>query len=107
MSTALASEHRVSVEILGERFWVRGDAAPDYIAEVGRLVDSKLHALRATFPDMPKGRLAILACINLADELFQERREKLNHGDDEVVRRTRQLISLLDEGLTAELPDSF
>ena len=96
---------RVSVEILGERFWVRGDAEPDYIAEIGRLVDTRMQSLRVTFPEMTKGRLAILACINIADELFQERRDRARHGDDEVARRTRQLITLLDEGLSAELPD--
>ena len=91
---------RAQVNILGERYIIRGDAQPDYIAEVADLVDSRMRALRdAASAPMSKTRLAVLAAVNLADELLQTRG---GSGNEELERRTRQLITLLDEGLIGD-----
>jgi len=96
--------NRVSVEILGERYTIRGDAEPGYIAEVGRIVDGRMRELRGQAREMSKTRLAVLVAINLADELLQEKNRPSSPENDEVLMRTRSLISLLDEGLSG---DSF
>ncbi|MBI3395494.1 MAG: cell division protein ZapA [Spirochaetia bacterium] len=102
---AVQNVNRVSVDIMGERYWIRGDADTGYIAEVAREVDNRMRLLRSSYPDMSKSRIAILTAINMADELLNERRKERNDGSEEVLRRTQQLIELLDEGLSAELPE--
>lgn len=102
-AAATATETRVGVEILGERFVVRGDADPGYIAEVARLVDERMRELGRSAPSASRSRLATLVALNLADELLQER----HRGGDsdelrDVAERTRQLIDLLDEGLIGD-----
>lgn len=94
---------RAQVEILGERYTIRGDADPGYMAEVGRLVDERMRDLASQAPGLPRARLAILAAINLADDLLQQRMEGgALEVDEEVAVRTRQLITLLDEGLIGD-----
>lgn len=95
---------RVNVEIMGERYTIRGDADPGYIAEVGRFVDERMRELKDASSGLSRARLAVLTAINIADELLQER--MADRGDseatEEVLQRTRQLISLLDEGLIGD-----
>ncbi|MBX7056944.1 MAG: cell division protein ZapA [Leptospirales bacterium] len=102
-SPATIPEARVAVEILGERFVIRGDAEAGYIAEVARIVDDRLRDLSRSSPGASRARIATLLALNLADELMQE---KNRGGDHEELRfaaeRTRQLIDLLDEGLIGE-----
>lgn len=97
---------RVYVDILGEKFTIRGAADPGYIAEVGRVVDSRMRELRDSNTGMSRYRVAILAALNLADELLQARidlQESRDGGDNEqVIQKTRELITLLDEGLVGD-----
>jgi len=109
--TTLQAERtsRVAVDILDETYTIRGDADPGYIAEVARLVDHRLRDLRTTHRNIPKTRLAVLVAINLADELLQLKAAEQGGeqydaiASDELERRTLQLITLLDEGLTGGL----
>ncbi len=101
---AQSPDERVSVEILGERYVIRGHADPGYIAEVARLVDERMRELQGSARGINRSRLAVLTAINLADELLQERDRdsEERHEFDEVTARTRQLITLLDEGLIGD-----
>jgi cell division protein ZapA len=97
--------NRVTVHILGEDYSIRGNADAGYIAEVAQLVDSKMRALKSTHRNLTKTRLAVLTAINLADEILQERSLPVERPDgepDEIERRAKQLITLLDEGLIAD-----
>jgi cell division protein ZapA len=90
-----------SVEILGREYRIRGSADEDYVREVARYVDAKLREVSqgATLPSSE--RVAILAAMNIADELFQLRRA----ASEEITqfeKRTQSLIGLLDENLSAE-----
>ncbi|MCB1173299.1 MAG: cell division protein ZapA [Leptospiraceae bacterium] len=100
---------RVHVEILGERYTIKGEADPGYISEVARLVDERMRELsqssnRATGNN--RARLAVLTAINLADELLQARMDSSAKMPMSAVmefeERTHQLISLLDEGLIGD-----
>lgn len=95
----------VSVDILGENYLIRGEAEENYIKKVGRLVTQRMSELKSKSPKLEIKRLAVLTAINLADELLQERSiQEEEDTDRESARRTSELISLLDEGLTASSP---
>lgn len=109
VATANTQENsRVSVEIMGERYTIRGEAEPGYIAEVARIVDDRMRELRQGqgMAGLNRSRLAVLTAINIADELMQERltpaREISDDAIAQVRQRTSQLISLLDEGLIGD-----
>lgn len=112
MNTELKNEnpvHRVMVDIFGEKYTVRGSANPDYIASVAEMVDSRMRELKANYGGLTRQRLAVLAALNLADELAQERRnsEMTPEPDEAIQNRTRHLISLLDEGLVGDSLDPY
>jgi cell division protein ZapA len=99
--------HRVSVEILGERYTIRGEAEPGYIAEVARMVDERMRELQEASPSIARSKLAVLTAINIADELMQERMTRPDMPDEamqEFAARARQLVTLLDEGLIGDTP---
>lgn len=92
---------KTTVTILGESFTIRGDASEDYIAEIARMVDSTMRDIKKEQTNLDRFRLAVLAALNLADELMQ-RQNLPAQAQEEVDRRTHQLIALLDEGLVGE-----
>lgn len=98
---------RVNVEILGERYTIRGEAEPGYISEVARLVDDRMRELtQSAGSKTARSRIAVLTAINLADELLQTRLDRSEKIDSQTINefeeRTSQLISLLDEGLIGD-----
>ncbi|MBL8021906.1 MAG: cell division protein ZapA [Spirochaetia bacterium] len=96
------SAAKTTVNILGETFTIRGEASEDYIAEIARMVDSTMRDIKSQQQSLDRFRLAVLAAINLADELMRKRQTPDERSDEQLSQRTRQLIDLLDEGLVGE-----
>jgi cell division protein ZapA len=61
------------VTILGEEYRIAGEAQGASIPELAAYVDDKMNAVRrqSSSPDLK--RVAVMASLNLADELFRER----------------------------------
>lgn len=62
-------QNRVTVEIYHDQYTIRGDARPDYIRGLAKMVDERIRALAAQHPRVSAARLAVLAALHLADEL--------------------------------------
>ncbi len=88
-----------TVEILGREYKIRGAADASYIQEVARYVDAKLREVSHASVQPASERAAILAALNIADELFQLRRAS-SEDFSSIERRAQSLIRLLDESLT-------
>lgn len=65
----------VRVQIAGEEHVIKGNAPEEYILELGRIVDEKFRAVQQKSPNLTRHRTAILAAINLADELQRVKAE--------------------------------
>ena len=90
-----------TVQIFGREYKIKGHADKDYIERMAKYVDSKMKELANNSSLPSSDRLAILAALNIADELFQERtksKETLSSVDE----KADQLITLIDESLLAE-----
>lgn len=88
-----------TVEILGREYKIRGAADATYIAEVARYVDAKLREVSQGGVSPPPDRVAIIAAMNIADELFQLRRAS-NEEFSSIEKRTQSLIRMLDDSLS-------
>lgn len=88
-----------SVEILGREYKIRGAEDAAYIREVARYVDAKLREVSQGATQPASDRVAILAAMNIADELFQLRRAS-NEEVSSIEKRTQSLIRLLDDSLS-------
>jgi cell division protein ZapA len=101
--TTLGTEEPVAtrsttIEILGREYKIRGAEDPAYIQEVARYVDAKLREVSQGASGAATDRVAILAAINIADELFQLRRSSSEEFSS-IERRAQSLIRLLDDSL--------
>lgn len=88
-----------TVEIMGREYRIRGNADEAYVREVAHYVDDKLREV-SQGSVLPSGdRIAVLAAMNIADELFQLRRAT-NEEITNIEKRTQSLIGLLDDSLS-------
>ena len=87
-----------SVTILGSEYKIRG-ADPDYIQVVAAYVDGKMRELEQRLPAGSQTKLAILASLNIADELFRERDERTRR-DNELRDRAKEWGRILGESLS-------
>ena len=71
----------VQVQIFGHSYTIRGEAEQDYILGVAAYVDRKMREITEKLPVASLSKVAILASLNIADELFKERarREDQEH----------------------------
>lgn len=61
----------VSVEIRGQRYPIRSDLDPQYVNGLASYVDEKIRAASESSPSGDSLRLAVIAALNIADELFR------------------------------------
>lgn len=87
-------EHVVQVEIFGEAYTLRGREDPRYIRKVAQYVDSKFHEIAKGSPHLPSNKMAILASLNIADELI-----KLLEEQEKAEAKIDELLKLLQGGL--------
>ena len=87
----------VDVDIFGGVYNVKGDADPEYVRKLARYVDEKMRTLARKSPNAQGHKVAVLAALNIADELF---RQKRRHEDmeDMVLQKTGDLFDVLGIG---------
>jgi cell division protein ZapA len=90
-----------TVEILGREYKIKGVADESYIQSVARYVDEKMREVSQATALPSQDRLAILAALNIADELFQYRQESAQSFSS-IERKAANLISMIDDGMRAE-----
>jgi cell division protein ZapA len=63
----------VKVEILGESYAIRSEAAPEHTRAVAEHLDHAIRQIIASGSVIETNRAAILAALQITSELFQER----------------------------------
>ncbi|MGE0449195.1 MAG: cell division protein ZapA [Vicinamibacterales bacterium] len=95
------SEGRViTVEIHGQRYPIRSSLDHDYVLRLAAYVDEKISAAADATPTGDSLRLAVLAALNIADELFRVR-EATRAKDSQIAERASELERLVDRVLMA------
>jgi cell division protein ZapA len=92
-SMAKKSSVATEIEIFGAVYPVRGDKDPEYLQELAALVDGKMRDISRQVQTVDTGKIAVLAALNLADELVQCRQRQ--DGDWGNVQET--VTSLADD----------
>src|SRR3989440_8401243 len=97
---AMSEGRVIPVEIAGQRYPIRSSLDQEYVARLAAYVDEKMRAATESTPTGDSLRLAVLAALNIADELFRCR--DINRArDGELAERAGELERLLDRVLTA------
>jgi cell division protein ZapA len=90
----------IPVEIHGQRYPIRTVLEPEYVSQLAGYVDEKMRLASQQTPSSDSLRLAVLAALNIADELFRCRDLK-RESDGELAERAGELERLLDRVLMA------
>jgi cell division protein ZapA len=94
----------VKVKILGTEYGIRGDADSEYIIKVAQFVDKKMREISDQQAVASNTRVAILAAMDIADELLQER-EKRQRLLLEVESKTARMANLIEKQITFSKKD--
>ncbi len=92
------AENLVKVNIYGKEYTVKGQANSSYIESVAEYVDSKMKEVDANVPFESSLRVAILAAMNITDELFSQKSIKSVKNDD-IEEKARILVQELEDTL--------
>jgi cell division protein ZapA len=96
----MSDDRVIPVDIHGQRYPIRSTLDPAYVARLASYVDEKMRAAADSTPTSDMLRLAVLAALNIADELFRCR-DVNSRRDGELAERAGELERLLDRLLMA------
>lgn len=96
----------VHVDVQGQKYAVRSELDPAYIAELANYVDQKMQIAAGELTTADGVRVAVIVALNLADELFRSRAAGAGL-ERQVLDRTTELERLVDAALegVATTPD--
>lgn len=60
--------NKITVQIFGELYNIKGDQEPERIRRIARLVHDQMRKVAASNPSLPPARIAILAALTIAEE---------------------------------------
>lgn len=86
------------VQIHGLRYPIRSSLEPDYVVQLAAYVDEKMRAAADETPGGDSLRFAVLAALNIADELFRCR-DGTRAVNGELAERAGEIERLLDRVL--------
>ena len=67
----------VTVNIFGQTYTLKGGADPDYVQDVAAFVDERMKEVSENSSASSTTKVAILAAVNIADELFREQQKRI------------------------------
>ena len=86
----------LKVKILGQDYVVRSSAGQKYLNEVSAYVNEKMEEIMASgIDDSQQLRIAVLAAMNITDELFSFKKEKEKFVN-KVEAKTRAITEFID-----------
>jgi cell division protein ZapA len=86
---------QIRVNIFGADYSLMSDNDEAFVKEIARYIDDKMREIDKNQTVKSSSRIAVLAALNIAEELFQERlyREKLLDQLNEEARKINQNIA--------------
>jgi len=85
------------VKILGQRYKVRSDEKEEYVQGLAEYLNGQLAEVQKSTRTVATHNLAILAALNIADNLFKLKQDKSRLGK-EVKDRVRHILKLIRSG---------
>ena len=63
--------NKVTVNILGEAYAIKGDADEQKILAIAKMVDDRMMAISKANPNLSQSKVAVLAGLNIAEEYMR------------------------------------
>jgi len=88
-------QESVTVTIFGKEYTLRGGSDSEYVQEIAAFVDERMSEVARNSSVASTARVAILAAVNIADELFREQQKRMQ-AVATLEDRSIQITRLLD-----------
>jgi cell division protein ZapA len=89
------SSRVVNVEIHGQRYAVRSELEPQYVGELASYVDEKMRQAARELASADPLRVAVVAALNIADDLYNARAES-SGSEGRLLARAADIERLVD-----------
>ena len=83
------------ITIMGQQYPIRTSLDAEYVIRLAAFVDEKMRAVSESTPSGDSVRLAVLAALNIADELFRCR-DASDQRNGQLAERTEEIERILD-----------
>ena len=93
-----------AVTIAGQRYHLRSDAGEEYVQRIAHLVEDRLSSVKRSSRQVATHRLAIMAALQLAHDLLDERRRRAELRA-RLRERARRLLAVLEQIAPAQVQD--
>lgn len=98
-------EERIPVKIFGQTYEIVGDASESlYYNSLAQFVEGKMKEIQESTNIVSSQKIAVLAALNIADELFRDREKKSSSGRS-LDKKHEELIHLLNKALEEGLQE--
>ena len=92
----------IEVDVFGQRLSHQGNANESYVQQLAQYVEGQMNTIAGSLVTSTPTKVAILAAINIADQLFtQESRRQAEEA--EVERRATGLIECINKQIETDL----
>ncbi len=98
-------KRQLKVDVLGTSFVIQSEESAEHLNRLSTYVKSRIEDVRKRYPFAEPLTVAVLAALNIADEMFKRRegREPAQPAD-EIATLAENLISRIDEDLLSHTP---
>ena len=96
----MAEPESVTVKIFGNEYVLKGDADSEYVQKVAAFVNDRMNDVARSSTVASPAKVAILAAVNIADELFRSQEGSIQNMamlEDRSVQIVRLLAQELGE----------
>ena len=94
-----------TIHVFGHEYTVRGVEDPEYVRRVASYVDRRMREIARGSGQVSSIRIAVLAALNITDELFRER-EDGTLETDRLRDRVDSLTRALEQSIASDSTDS-
>ncbi|MCP4632750.1 MAG: cell division protein ZapA [candidate division Zixibacteria bacterium] len=101
MDVMETKKQSAKVNIFGEDYTIKGEANSEYIHQVAQYLDRKMRKVSEGLANRSHDKVAVLAALNIADELFREREQSENFVSS-IEGRLDQFCDILDNSIDTE-----
>ena len=88
----------VHVDIQGQRYAIKSELDPKYVNDIAAFVDQKMERVGRELSTADSVRLAVMAALNITDELFRARQES-GGATTQILARAAEIERLVDAAL--------
>ena len=89
------SERVITIDIHGQRYSFKSDLDPQYVSELATMVDEKMRTVAIELASADPLKLAIVAALNLADDLARSREHSAG-TEGRLITRTAEIERIID-----------